>query len=342
VRSATSKALLANLHSGKAHVRPVGELRPKPGVIITSGISVAEAARLMAGAKQDAALVLSSLEDTLEGILTDTDVVRKVLAVGLDPEATHVCDVMTRTPFCVEETTPTADALAAMIEFRCRHLPVVSSADRHVVGLLDIAKLLFDAMAAADQLPASQRTLADVLRDDMASARHGAVPTQRLMQAATLMSERRSALVVTDGHDVVGILTPKDVLFKAVATGLPVETTPVGQVMTHAPDLLPGNVTVLQALHQLSTAGYRTVPVVGADGGPLGVLDILSLVRFALTTVEDEPVPQAEAAKAPEAPKSAPPDILVTQPAGYTSLLFTGLTFGVLVAATAFGKRRWW
>ena len=162
----------------------------------------------------------------------------------------------------------------------------------------------------------------------------------QLMQAATLMSERRAALLVSDGDRaaVVGVLTPKDALFKAVAAGVAADTCLVSQVMTPAPDLLPGSATVLQALHQLSTGGYRTVPVVDDDGAPLGVLDVLALVRVALA---DEP---ADAAATPTLPPTAgaPPRTAVEKVAALDTppLVIAGGVLLALAAVVAMARLR--
>ena len=330
--------------------RLVGDLRPKPGVCMAPTSSVAEAARLMASARLDAGLVLSETPAraeaglitlvTLEGIVTDTDIVRKVLAVGLDPETTPVRDVMTKAPATVSTAATCSDALGTMIELRCRHLPVVdenAEGGGRVVGLLDIAKLLFDVMAAAEGRTGATRLLKDALGSDSTG---GAAPTQRVLQAATLMSERRAALLVTDASDsVVGVLTPKDVLFKVVAKGLSAETTSVQEVMTQSPDTMPGSATVLQALHQLSTGGYRTVPIVdAANGKPLGVLDVLSLVRLALEEHKPAPPPLEDHKPAPP-PRSKPPQqapVASQPPTGdETSVVVVSLGVGIVAGAIA-------
>jgi CBS domain-containing protein len=71
-------------------------------------------------------------------------------------------------------------------------------------------------------------------------------------------------------------------LYRVVAAGLPIGATQVGSVMTPQPDTLLPSATVLDALRQLQGSGYRNLPVVSASGLPLGVLDILGLMRGAL------------------------------------------------------------
>jgi len=154
-----SQAQIENLSSDKSSIlrgkgsRTVGELRPKPGLVLTPEETVGQAAREMAAARTDAALVLSSTSEgaTLEGILTDTDVVRKVLSEGLEPEEVSVRDVMTAKPICVKEDWFAIDALEKMLELHCRHLPVIRSTDGQVVGLLDISKAHLNGIQTWDR-----------------------------------------------------------------------------------------------------------------------------------------------------------------------------------------------
>ena len=80
--------------------RTVAEMRPRPAVTLEAGMPVADAAKRMQAANSDAALVCERVgtEWKVRGILTDTDVMRKVVAVGRDPDAVTVDTVMTRNP----------------------------------------------------------------------------------------------------------------------------------------------------------------------------------------------------------------------------------------------------
>merc|ERR1712087_522458 len=81
---------------------------------------------------------------------------------------------------------------------------------------------------------------------------------------------------------LAGIVTTKDLMYRLVAKGLSASETCVSTLMTKQPDTIPGSATVLQALHQLQLGGYRNLPVLSADGQPLGVLDVLTLMDGAL------------------------------------------------------------
>lgn len=98
-------------------------------------------------------LVIS--DGRLVGILTERDLLVRVLAARCDPMTTVVRDVMTRQPLVVigpEDTV--AEALALVTRSRCRHLPVVDG-DRilGVVSAGDLtASLVQDQQITIDDL----------------------------------------------------------------------------------------------------------------------------------------------------------------------------------------------
>ena len=283
--------------------RTVTMLRPRPGLLLDGNQSVSEAARKMQSANTDAALVVS-ISGELTGIVTDTDVTRRVLSKHLDPSTLRICDVMTAKPACVSEEGTAFEALALMVEGRFRHLPVIGIRNgvATAVGVLDVAKCLFDAInnIEASHLPSGDTTLGALL----AANSNGSAPAVGsgavASGAAELMAARRGAVLVeaagggAGGAAAVtgsgarpaptcaGILTPKDLLFRLVARGLNPDTTRVGEVMTPSPDCIVESATVLQALQQLQGSGYRQLPVLTTAGQPAGVVDVLALIQGAM------------------------------------------------------------
>lgn len=71
--------------------------------------------------------------DALLGILTERDLMTRVLARALDPAATPVRDVMTSKPVCVKPELPVSEAVLIMLERGFRHLPVVSG--KRILGV---------------------------------------------------------------------------------------------------------------------------------------------------------------------------------------------------------------
>lgn len=86
--------------------------------------TVREAAGVMTRANCGSVLIMEP-PDALLGIVTERDLMTRVLARGLDPEATTVRAVMTPHPICVPPETRVSDAVVIMIERGFRHLPIV-------------------------------------------------------------------------------------------------------------------------------------------------------------------------------------------------------------------------
>ena len=74
------------------------------------------------------------------GIISERDLLTRVLLERRDPAATSVAEVMTSEVVCVQPDTSPNEAMRIMTERRCRHLPVVSG--ESVIGLLSIGDLV--------------------------------------------------------------------------------------------------------------------------------------------------------------------------------------------------------
>lgn len=72
--------------------------------------------------------------DVLAGILTERDVLTRIVAEGRDPKNIEVCEVMTAELVTVELDTPIATAMRLVTDKRCRHLPVVEG--HRVIGIV--------------------------------------------------------------------------------------------------------------------------------------------------------------------------------------------------------------
>ena len=84
-------------------------------------------------------VVLDGDCDRVIGIVTERDVLVRVVALGRDPATTEVGDVMTGEPITVRSTTTVAEAMQIVHRSRCRHLPVIDGG--RVTGLISIGDL---------------------------------------------------------------------------------------------------------------------------------------------------------------------------------------------------------
>ncbi len=102
--------------------------------------NVWEAACAMTRANCGSVLVMEP-PDKLLGIVTERDLLTRVLAKALDPKKTALAQIMTHHPQCVPPETRVSDAVLIMIERGFRHLPIVS-ADRKILGVFSIRDAL--------------------------------------------------------------------------------------------------------------------------------------------------------------------------------------------------------
>jgi CBS domain-containing protein len=102
--------------------------------------SVLSAARRMSDRNVGTLVVANSNHQPL-GILTDRDLVTRVLARGIDPVGTTVRQVMTRDVEAVTEDSSMEDALRLMRSGGYRRVPVVN-AESGLVGILSLDDIL--------------------------------------------------------------------------------------------------------------------------------------------------------------------------------------------------------
>lgn len=110
--------------------------------------SVLDAARVMNDHKIGSVIVMSGVGGgggdggdggRMVGILTERDILTRVVARQADPASTRVLDVMTREVLTCRPSTKLNEARLVMRERRIRHLPVLDG--ERVVGMVSIGDL---------------------------------------------------------------------------------------------------------------------------------------------------------------------------------------------------------
>jgi len=105
---------------------------------VDSARTVLEAARYMMEHNVGAVPVLRNGE--LTGILSERDIMNRVVAQGRTPGTTAVSEVMTANPRAVSADESIEDCLFIMSEFGFRHLPIVEG--KEVKGLVSLRDIL--------------------------------------------------------------------------------------------------------------------------------------------------------------------------------------------------------
>ncbi len=100
--------------------------------------TVLDAAQIMNHHKIGSLVVLE--QDQVVGILTERDVLRRVVVERLDPGETFVEDVMTTDLLCCTMDTTIDEVGEIMRERRVRHIPVIDP-ERMICGLISLGDL---------------------------------------------------------------------------------------------------------------------------------------------------------------------------------------------------------
>ena len=109
--------------------------------------TVWEAACMMTGANCGSVLIVDT-PGKLLGIVTERDLMTRVLAKALSPETTLVSQVMTKNPHCITPETLVSDAVLIMIERGFRHLPIMGPQGK-LLGVFSVRDALPREVGAA-------------------------------------------------------------------------------------------------------------------------------------------------------------------------------------------------
>lgn len=123
--------------------------------------SLYDAACVMTRANCGSVLIIDG-SNTLLGIVTERDLMTRVMAKALDPATTPCSAVMTRGPRVVPPETKVADAVLIMIERGFRHLPVVSHEGK-ILGVFSVRDALPREVNAAVSLAEFNEQVNDAL-----------------------------------------------------------------------------------------------------------------------------------------------------------------------------------
>ncbi len=139
----------------------VADLMTRHVEFIEPNASTQDAASLM-GELDVSALPLGSPEE-LRGIITDRDLLYRVVAEGKDPKRTRVLEVATKLVFTCRADDPLTVAMDLMASHNIRRLPVTE--DERVVGWLTLSDLSRRLLIESEVVQNGLRELTEPLRN---------------------------------------------------------------------------------------------------------------------------------------------------------------------------------
>ncbi|KAL6608507.1 hypothetical protein LY90DRAFT_664838 [Neocallimastix californiae] len=299
------------------------ELKLSPAITVHYTSKIIDVAKVMSVKDNTTCVLVIDDRGQLCGILTDKDIVFRVLATGMDPKRTAVHTVMTMNPVTATLETAKKVAMQAIYTGAFWHIPIISDNDSstvvktNVIGMINLNELFGrDIIEKLQQTPSFIESSLPSTSDnsfaysdiDMIS-RYEEIRQQKLTVvldqheqsppeidgkmnvsiASNIMKiYKKGAVIVcdTDSRSLLGILTTQDLILRVVATGRLPSSTSVKSVMTPNPPVVNPNKQVSKTLQYMLDNNYKYI-VIGADLKITGIVDILEVTRAALQQLQE-------------------------------------------------------
>jgi len=120
------------------NLEEIGKHMSRPVFFIDQEATVQDAALEM-HAREIGSLLVKKL-DTFVGIVSESDITRKVVSQGHNPENTRVADIMTKPILTIDRFLPVVEAENFMQKHRIRHLGVTE--EGKIVGVISVKDLV--------------------------------------------------------------------------------------------------------------------------------------------------------------------------------------------------------
>ena len=128
----------SNTQDADSLLDDIGDYMNAPVLSIDHNSTVQEAAQYMR-VSNVGSLLIKEFDDFV-GIVTETDLTRKVVGSGLNPETTPITNIMTQPVQCMDRFLPVEEANQFMHKNKIRHLAITE--DGKIVGMLSIKDLV--------------------------------------------------------------------------------------------------------------------------------------------------------------------------------------------------------
>ena len=267
----------------------VGDFMNRYLKIIPLGTTIVEVAERMREKNLGSLLVESNGTEgrvfRRSGIVTETDLIRKVLAKEIDPSLAVVDQIMTSPLLTITPDRPMLDASHLMETNHVRYLCASDKDD--IVGIIsmrDLVRHFVDSEGGpVHDLDDVYRPLSVLMRTTMET-----IASERtVLEAARAMAEKQlGSLLILEARDMVGIVTETDLVRKVIAARLPARSTPIGAVMSYPLIQIDINHTIRDASRLMAEKRIRHLAVT-EENKIVGLLSVRDLVK--MVSVRDKP-----------------------------------------------------
>ncbi len=212
------------------------------------------------------------------GLVSETDLVRKVMATDLSSSTTTVSQIMSSPLHTIASHRPMLDASHVMEQQGVRHLCVAK--DEEIVGLISIRDLVryfvYAESGPIRELDNVYRPLSILMQKSIETI-DGELPIQ---QAAQQMAAKKiGALLVQHDGKLKGIVTERDLVTKVISQEEDAHALTVKAVMNHPLIDIDINRTIHDASDLMAEKWIRHLPVT-ENHTIVGILSVRDLIRM--------------------------------------------------------------
>ena len=219
------------------------------------------------------------------GLVSESDLVRKVMAQSQNDSDLTVGQIMSSPLHTIASSRTMLDASHFMEQHGVRHLCV--SEEEEIVGLISIRDLVRHFVYAESgpirDLDNVYRPLSVLMRTNIEQI----ADEETILTAAQRMTEKKiGALLVTEGPQMVGIVTERDLIQKVMAHNQDPSKVQVRSIMNQPLINIDINRTVHDASDLMAEKWIRHLPVTENDK-IVGILSVRDLIR--MVALRDRP-----------------------------------------------------
>ena len=250
--------------------------------LISETTSAADAATHMAEKRIGCLVVQGDGQDLNEqpitGLVSETDLVRKVMAADQTNLSIPVAQIMTSPLKTIEAHRPMLDASHAMEQHGVRHLCVADGEE--IVGLISIRDLVryfvYAESGPIRELDNVYRPLSVLMQTSIETIDTSASVRQAVQHMTT---KKVGALLVQQDGEFTGIVTERDLVQKVLSKEKDLDELTVKRIMNHPLIDIDINRTIHDASDLMAEKWIRHLPVT-ENHKIVGILSVRDLIRM--------------------------------------------------------------
>jgi len=242
----------------------VSDVMTSTVLTINPEASMKEAAKIM-GERHIGSLIVAE-KDTPTGIVTERDLLSKVIAVDKDPASVKVKEVMSTRLITVKPIDTIKEAAQTMIAQKSR--PIVLKEGR-AAGIITASDLIKTFPKATEKM---------IVNDIMTKKVEKVDRETTIDKVAKIMGKKGiGSVLVNDSGKSFGIFTERDLLTKILARGLSMESN-VNEHASKPLVTLPSGSSIHKAALTMVTKHIRRLPIT-KNGEIIGIATARDLVE---------------------------------------------------------------